>query len=116
MKTAKGLLALLGVGIAESIVNAAQLQCTTDAFAKYLLSDSSRGEPAVVQWAYRIPKGGTFQVPGNDSAYPQSPTDLPELCVLQVNVTSSPDHHLLSVYSCHQTGTKNFCKSLFLRI
>lgn len=91
MKTAKSLLALLGIGIAESTANAAQLQCTTDAFAKYLSSNSSRGEPAVVQWAYRISKGDTFQVPDSDIAYPESPTDLPELCVLQVNVTSSPE-------------------------
>jgi feruloyl esterase len=91
MRLAKGILALLSVGITESIVNAAQLQCTTDAFAKHLSSDSSRSEQAVVQWAYMIPKGGTFQVPNSDIAYPESPTNLPELCVLQVNVTSSPD-------------------------
>ncbi|PCH05239.1 Tannase/feruloyl esterase [Penicillium occitanis (nom. inval.)] len=91
MKTAKSLLPILSLGIAELTVNAAQMQCTTDAFAKYLASDSYRGEPAVVQWAYRIPKGGTFQVPDSDIAYPESPTDLPELCVLQVNVTSSTE-------------------------
>ncbi|QGA14681.1 hypothetical protein EYB26_002337 [Talaromyces marneffei] len=91
MKLTKDLLALMGVGITAAIVNAAQLQCTTDTFTKILSSDSSRSESAVVQWAHRVLKGGTFQVPESDIAYPESPTDLPEICVLQVHVTSSPE-------------------------
>lgn len=90
MKTHE-ILVLLSFVIAKSTASAAQLQCTTDAFTKYLSSESSGDAPAVVQWAHMIPAGGTFQVPHSDIAYPESPTDLPELCVLQVNVTSSPE-------------------------
>ncbi|PYI32157.1 putative ferulic acid Esterase/Feruloyl esterase [Aspergillus indologenus CBS 114.80] len=69
-------------GLAES-----KLSCTPESFSKYL--SSAGHESATVLQAFHIAKGDTFEVPASDIAYPQSPTALPELCVVQINVTSS---------------------------
>lgn len=70
------------LGLAES-----KLSCTPESFSKYL--SSAGQENATVLQAFHIAKGDTFEVPASDIAYPQSPTELPELCVVQINVTSS---------------------------
>lgn len=87
---AADLLCWFGLNMFNSVAHASQSGCTVEAFTGHL-SQSLAGEQAVVQWAYTIPEGGTFQVPDTDIAYPQSPTDLPELCVVQINVTSSSE-------------------------
>ncbi|OOF91811.1 hypothetical protein ASPCADRAFT_9227 [Aspergillus carbonarius ITEM 5010] len=63
------------------------ISCTPESFSTYL--ESTGNDNATVLQAFNIAKGGTFMVPASDIAYPQSPTDLPELCVIQINVTSS---------------------------
>ncbi|KAL1967366.1 hypothetical protein VTN77DRAFT_3150 [Rasamsonia byssochlamydoides] len=62
---------------------ASAFECSPTAFARYLPSN------ATVTFAYTVPENGTFTVPASDIAYPTSPTQLRELCAVQVNVTSS---------------------------
>ncbi|KAK5712338.1 hypothetical protein LTR15_011918 [Elasticomyces elasticus] len=50
-------------------------------------------ENATVAFAYPLAEGSTFNVPAGDVAYPRSPTELPELCVVHIQVTSSPSSH-----------------------
>ncbi|KAI0473536.1 putative ferulic acid Esterase/Feruloyl esterase [Xylariaceae sp. FL0804] len=57
--------------------------CTSAAFQAQLPSN------ATVAYARQVPANGTFDVPAGDIAYPTSPTGLPALCAVQVNVTSS---------------------------
>lgn len=47
-------------------------------------------ENATLAFAYPLATGSTFNVPAGDVAYPVSPTELPELCVVHIQVTSSP--------------------------
>lgn len=68
---------------------ASPIACSEKAFSAYLSSAGHKN--AAVLHTSHVPKGGTFNVPESDIAYPQSPTDLPELCVVQINVTSSPE-------------------------
>jgi len=58
-------------------------ECTPSAFSKHLPSS------ARVAFTTHVPAGSTFQVPASDIAYPTSPTNLRDTCVVQVNVTSS---------------------------
>ncbi|KAF2088005.1 putative ferulic acid Esterase/Feruloyl esterase [Saccharata proteae CBS 121410] len=73
------LLPLLG---AAGTVSA--FECSVDAFQNYF------GDNATVLTAEHIPQNGTFNVPSSDIAYPTSPTNLRELCAIQVNVSTSP--------------------------
>ena len=57
--------------------------CTPSAFQPHLPKDAS------VAYARTISEGGTFEVPAGDIAYPTSPTGLPALCAIQVNVSST---------------------------
>lgn len=66
-----------------------KIPCTESAFSKYL-SSSGHHNARVLRTSH-IAEGEAFQVPAEDIAYPQSPTDLPELCAVQINITSSPD-------------------------
>ena len=66
-----------------------KISCTESAFSKYL--STSGHHNATVLLTSHIAEGETFHVPAGEIAYPQSPTDLPELCVVQINVTSSPE-------------------------
>lgn len=68
---------------------ASRISCNKEAFSKYLSSSGHKN--AVVVQTSHVAKGGTFNVPASDIAYPQSPTGLPELCVVQINVTSSAE-------------------------
>lgn len=79
-------LALCSLFIAQAFC---KLSCTESAFSEYL--SSSGHHNARVLTTSHIAEGETFQVPAGDIAYPQSPTDLPELCAVQINVTSSPE-------------------------
>lgn len=83
------LLSSLALADFYSLATASRISCNEQAFSKYLSSSGHKN--AVVVKTSHVSKGGTFNVPASDIAYPQSPTDLPELCVVQVNVTSSPE-------------------------
>ncbi|KAG8627699.1 hypothetical protein KVT40_003572 [Elsinoe batatas] len=61
----------------------AVLDCTNEAFAPLLPSNAR-----IVQTA-RLGENSTFQVPSSNIAHPRSPTGLPALCAVQVNVISS---------------------------
>ncbi|RAL07144.1 tannase and feruloyl esterase [Aspergillus homomorphus CBS 101889] len=69
------------------VLTESKLSCTPDSFSTYL--SSAGHDNATVLQAVKISNGDSFEVPASDIAYPQSPTDLPELCVVQLNVTSS---------------------------
>lgn len=60
--------------------------CTTATFDKLLSGNSN----AHTLSAYRVPANGTFTPPASDVAYPKNATNLPALCAITVNVTSSP--------------------------
>ncbi|KAI5369484.1 Putative tannase/feruloyl esterase, alpha/Beta hydrolase [Septoria linicola] len=64
-------------------------QCTPEAFQQIVPST------ATVEFARQLQDNATFEVPEGNVAYPISPTQLRALCVVQVNVTSSPS----SMYS-----------------
>ena len=75
------LIALLIVFLA--LANANAFECSVVEFGKHLPSN------ATVAFAYPIAENSTFDVPASDIAYPVSPTQLRELCVVQVNVKYS---------------------------
>jgi feruloyl esterase len=79
----------IGTTSLTTAASSSQLACSKEAFTRHI-SSTSYAHQTVVQWAHTVPKGGAFQVPASDIPYPQSPTDLPELCAVQINVTSSP--------------------------
>ncbi len=56
--------------------------CTVDAFNSIL------PENAITLFAYNVQDNGTFGVV-NDTAYPKNATNLPPLCAVSINVTSS---------------------------
>lgn len=74
---------LLGIGLILA-PHVSAFDCSPAAFASILPSNAS------VAFAYRQLDNSTFQVPASDIAYPTSPTSLRALCVVQINVTSSP--------------------------
>ncbi|OJJ70445.1 hypothetical protein ASPBRDRAFT_155263 [Aspergillus brasiliensis CBS 101740] len=78
----------LALGSSFALPAACQLSCTKESFSTYLTSHPEYN--ASVEQVYHIAKGETFEVPASDIAYPQSPTDLPELCAVQIKVISSP--------------------------
>lgn len=66
-----------GIGVASA------LNCIPSAFKRIL------GSKASVVFASLLPDNSTFHVPPGDIAFPQSPTGLRALCVLEVEVTDS---------------------------
>lgn len=59
-------------------------RCTPAEISRFIPSN------AAVTFAQPVQSNGTFHVPAGDVAYPTSPTNLRELCAVQINVTSSP--------------------------
>ncbi|KAJ5380213.1 ferulic acid Esterase/Feruloyl esterase [Penicillium cataractarum] len=82
-------LSYLALGNSFPGLATSRLSCSKEVFSGYL-SSSSHPNARVLQ-AYHIAEGDTFEVPASDIAYPQSPTNLPELCVVQINVSSNPE-------------------------
>ncbi|KAK5117672.1 hypothetical protein LTR62_005095 [Meristemomyces frigidus] len=66
------------------LATTAAFDCSPAAFRSVLPNNAS------VEFAYSIGQNGTFNVPSGDVAYPTSPTQLPQLCAVQLCVTSSP--------------------------
>jgi feruloyl esterase len=66
---------------------AASFSCTPDAFQRILPSNAS------VAFAYPVALNATFEVPSGDIAYPVSPTKLPQLCAVHIQVQSSLSSH-----------------------
>jgi feruloyl esterase len=64
-------------------ITAHTLECSAAALAKYLPSN------ATITFAHRVAEHGTFNVPSSNIAYPTSPTNMKELCAVQVHVVSS---------------------------
>jgi feruloyl esterase len=65
------------------IVSAAPEHCSESFFQSIL------PENATLLFAESVNENCTFNVPPSNIAYPQSPTNLPATCALQINVTSS---------------------------
>jgi feruloyl esterase len=61
----------------------ARMPCSTEAFDKILPSN------ATTLYAVEVPENGTFGVV-EDVSYPKNATNLPALCAVAFNVTSSP--------------------------
>ncbi|KAK1069310.1 hypothetical protein LTR33_010921, partial [Friedmanniomyces endolithicus] len=81
---------------------AVAFDCTPTAFQSIL------PQGATVAFAYPLSEGSTFQVPVGDVAYPVSPTKLPELCVVHIQVTSSATSHFGFGLFLPQTWNERF--------
>ncbi|KAF2097379.1 tannase and feruloyl esterase [Rhizodiscina lignyota] len=75
---------LLGILMAGLIASVNGFDCSASFFAKYVNSS------AKVTSAETLPAGSTYHVPASDLGFPDSPTNLPALCVVHVEVTPVP--------------------------
>jgi feruloyl esterase len=76
--------ALLGLAACVGGVKAAFRECTSGSFASLLPSGVQ------IESVGAVSNGSSYGEGRKNIAYPQTPTALPELCALIVNVTSSP--------------------------
>ncbi|KAK1087502.1 hypothetical protein LTR48_002521 [Friedmanniomyces endolithicus] len=83
-------------------IAATALDCTPSAFQSIL------PQGATVAFAYPLSESSTFQVPVGDVAYPVSPTKLPELCVVHIQVASSTSSHFGFGLFLPQTWNERF--------
>ncbi|KAB5578123.1 feruloyl esterase B [Coniochaeta sp. 2T2.1] len=84
MKVEKAQALLLGA-LSFTTGNATSTACSLDTFKDIL------GSSATVLSAVSVPKGGSYGEGAANLLYPQNPTNLPSLCAVIVNVSSSPE-------------------------
>jgi feruloyl esterase len=86
-----GLLVLLAQWTLAATVPRSISNCELSTFSSALKSAvSALNETAIIERVDYVADGGTYGEGAKDLGYPTNATDLPELCAVIVNVTSSP--------------------------